>query len=59
MFHSSPAFEGTGGDAQSKTLACKYGAVLQKIGLECSGYAVNLPKNLCSYAIDGMVVVYC
>ena len=34
-FCSSATFEGTGGDAASKILACKYGAVLQKIGLEC------------------------
>ena len=55
MFRSSIAFKGTGGDAPSKTLVCKYGAVLQNIGLECSGYSVSLP---CSYAIEGTVVVY-
>ena len=32
-FCSSTTFEGTGGDAASKTLACKYEIVLQKIGL--------------------------
>ena len=26
----------------SKTLACKYGAVLWKIGPECSGFSVSL-----------------
>ena len=30
-FCNSTTFEGTGGDAASKTLAFKYGAVLQKI----------------------------
>ena len=44
-----------GGDTPSKTLACKYGAVLQKIGLECNGYSVSLPKNSCSYGIEGTV----
>ena len=39
--------EGMGGNAPLKTLACKYGAVLQKIGLDCSGYSVSLPKNSC------------
>ena len=34
--------QGVGGDAASKTLACKYGAVLQKIGLGCSGFSVSL-----------------
>ena len=37
MFHSNvlqPKFEpGMGGDTLKKTLACKYGAVLKKIGL--------------------------
>ena len=56
--HSSTTFEGTVGDAPSKTLGCKYGAVLQKIGLECNGYSVSLPKKLCSYDIEGAVAVY-
>ncbi len=30
-FCSSTTFEGTGGDAPSKTMGCKYGAVMQKI----------------------------
>ena len=42
MFCSSTTFEGTGGDAALKTLACKYGAVLQKIGLECIEFSVKL-----------------
>ena len=44
MFCSSTSFEGTGGDAASKTLASKYGAVLQKIGLECIEFSVRLQK---------------
>ena len=40
--YSSTTFEGTGGDASSKTLACMYGAVLKKIGLECSEFSVSL-----------------
>ena len=39
---SSTTFEGTGGEALSKTLAGKYGVVLWKIVLECSGFSVNL-----------------
>ena len=41
MFRSSATFEGTGGDTLSETLACEYGAVLQKIGLECSGWILS------------------
>ena len=41
---SSTTFEGTGGDAASKTLASKYEAVLQKIGLECIEFSVRLQK---------------
>ena len=43
-FCSSTTFEGTGGDAASKTLASKYEAVLQKIGLECIKFSVRLQK---------------
>ena len=45
-FCSFITFEGTGGDAASKTLACKYGAVLQKIGLECIEFSVRLGTRL-------------
>ena len=41
---SSTTFEGTGGDVASKTLACKYGAVPQKIRLECIKFSVRLQK---------------
>ena len=44
MFCSSTTFEGTGEDAASKTLASKYEAVLQKIGLECIEFSVRLQK---------------
>ena len=36
------ALQPSGGDAALKTLACKYGAVLQKIGLECIKFSVKL-----------------
>ena len=41
-FCISTIFEGTGGDAASKTLVSKYEAVLQKIGLECIKFSVRL-----------------
>ena len=41
---SATTFEGKGGDAASKTLASKYEAVLQKIGLECIEFSVRLRK---------------
>ena len=43
-FCSSTTFEGTSGDAASKTLAFKYEAVLQKIGLECIKFSARLQK---------------
>ena len=49
-FCSSTIFVGMGGDAPSKTLVCMYGAVLQKIGLECSGFSVSLQDILQSYS---------
>ena len=33
---------GDGWERPLKTLACKYGPGLQKIGLECSGFSVSL-----------------
>ena len=54
-FCSSTTFEGTGEDATSKTLACKYGAVLQKIRLECIEFSVRLQKF--RKATYGMVAV--
>ena len=41
---STTTIEGTSGDAASKTLASKYEAVLQKIGLECIEFSVKLQK---------------
>ena len=35
-----------GGDAPTNTLSCKYGAVLQKIGLECSAILSELAKDI-------------
>ena len=49
-FRSTTTFEGTGGDAPSKTLACKNRVVRQKIGLECSGFSVSLRNISYSYA---------
>ena len=44
---SSTIFEGLSGDAASKSLACKYGAVLQKIGLKYIKFSMRLQKFWC------------
>jgi len=38
--------ERAGGNAPTNTLSCKYGAVLQKIGLECSAILSELAKDI-------------
>ena len=43
-FCRSTTFEGMGGNDPSKTLACRYRAVLQKIGPECNAFLERLHK---------------